>query len=257
MIKLAFPGKFDPSDPVLLSLAGGGLGGALLGGLTSNAVQGDEKDPSERRKRVLRDALLGAAVGAGAGGLGAYGFKQLATAKPVGEPTPLESTLTDPWLLGGLGGAGLTAGAFRNAGMAGKTQKALSDALGDANPSAESFKNWTRDPSNINNVRSRLMVSQPDKFPNAWAVDSRLRDANVPVGTNRLRSWLMQILQGSKAPKIVKSVGGAAVRGSTGPLAALERIGHHAKSPRALALGGLGVGLPLLLNYAAGNPQES
>jgi hypothetical protein len=81
---------------VVKSLLAGLGGAAVTGGLTSMSKR-EEETPSERRKRILKNALLGGVAGAGAYGLGDYAYGQFATADPgPADPvlTPLRNLLT-------------------------------------------------------------------------------------------------------------------------------------------------------------------
>lgn len=85
-----------------------GLGGAAVtGGLTAMSKREDET-PAERRKRILKNALLGSVAGAGAYGLGDYAYGQFATADP-GPSDPVLTPLRNILTLGGATGGVLTA----------------------------------------------------------------------------------------------------------------------------------------------------
>lgn len=85
-----------------------GLGSAAVtGGLTAMSKREDET-PAERRKRILRNALLGSVAGAGAYGLGDYAYGQFATADP-GPSDPVLTPLRNILTLGGATGGVLTA----------------------------------------------------------------------------------------------------------------------------------------------------
>lgn len=83
--------EFASANPTLAAmlLAGGGAG--LVGGaLTAKQPEVEGEAKSDRRKRILRNALLSAAGGAGAVGLGASALNRFATAVPSGSKGPIE-----------------------------------------------------------------------------------------------------------------------------------------------------------------------
>lgn len=92
---------------VVNSLLAGLGGAAVTGGLTAMSKRDDET-PAERRKRILRNALLGSVAGAGAYGLGDYAYGQFATADP-GPSDPVLTPLRNILTLGGATGGVLTA----------------------------------------------------------------------------------------------------------------------------------------------------
>jgi hypothetical protein len=77
--------KDNPS--VLASLLAGGGAGVLGGALTAMEKPQEGEDPSERRKRILRNALISAGGGAAAGGLATKGYNLLNEVVP-GDPPP-------------------------------------------------------------------------------------------------------------------------------------------------------------------------
>jgi hypothetical protein len=102
----------NPTIAAML-LAGGGAG--LLGGyLTSQQPEEESESKMQRRGRILRNALLAAAAGAGAVGLGAEGYKRLAEATPANSINPVQEKLTSPFARGagavGLGALGFSKG---------------------------------------------------------------------------------------------------------------------------------------------------
>lgn len=108
--------EYLKQNPRLASmlLAGGGAG--LAGGLLTSATPEREGETKgSRRLRILRNALLTGAAGAGAAGLGSEAFKRVEEAIPADQPHPLSSFLTSPLVrtAGGAGGAlaGVAAGA--------------------------------------------------------------------------------------------------------------------------------------------------
>jgi hypothetical protein len=105
-------GDYLQANPTIAAmlLAGGGSG--LLGGyLTSQQEEEEGESKGSRRGRILRNALLAAAAGAGTVGLGTEGFKRLAEATPADSVNPVQEKLTSP-VARGAGGVGLGALAF-------------------------------------------------------------------------------------------------------------------------------------------------
>lgn len=99
--------KANPSIATML-LAGGGAG--LAGGmLTGNSPERAGESSKDRRLRILRNALLTAGAGAGAAGLGMYGYDKFKNAIPEGMPHPAQEALTSTpaRTLGAAGGAAL------------------------------------------------------------------------------------------------------------------------------------------------------
>jgi hypothetical protein len=85
--------KDNPS--VLASLLAGGGAGVLGGALTAMEKPQEGEDPSERRKRILRNALISAGGGAAAGGLGVKGYSLLSEAVPGGPPPTIGDKAQD------------------------------------------------------------------------------------------------------------------------------------------------------------------
>jgi len=107
--KASQAGDYLQANPTLAAmlLAGGGSG--LLGGyLTSQQSEEEGESKASRRGRILRNALLAAAAGAGTVGLGAAGYKRLAEATPAGSLNPVQEKLTSPFARGA-GAAGVGA----------------------------------------------------------------------------------------------------------------------------------------------------
>jgi len=98
-----------------MAIAGGagGIGGALL---SSARRRKPSEDDGERRSRVLRDALLGAAMGAGGAGALSYGMRQFGNALPVGDESPGSRFLDSPATRVALGLGGGWAGDRYTAG---------------------------------------------------------------------------------------------------------------------------------------------
>lgn len=107
--KASQAGDYLQANPTIAAmlLAGGGSG--LLGGyLTSQQEEEESESKMQRRGRILRNALLAAAAGAGAVGLGAEGYRRLAEATPAGSVNPIQEKLTSPFArTAGAAGAGI------------------------------------------------------------------------------------------------------------------------------------------------------
>jgi len=108
-------GDYLQANPTIAAmlLAGGGSG--LLGGyLTSQQKEDESESKMSRRGRILRNALMSAAAGAGAVGLGVEGYRRLAEATPAGSLNPVQEKLTSPIARGagaaGVGALGFSAG---------------------------------------------------------------------------------------------------------------------------------------------------
>lgn len=97
------------SNPRVASMLLAGAGGGLVGGaLSARSPRRRGESRGERRRRILRDALLTAGAGAGVVGLGQFGYDQFNTVLPEGPQNPVSRTgsaLKIPGLA--LGGAGL------------------------------------------------------------------------------------------------------------------------------------------------------
>jgi len=108
--KASQAGDYLQANPTLAAmlLAGGGAG-LLSGYLTSRQPEDETESKSQRRGRILRNALLAAAAGAGTVGLGAAGYNRLAEATPAGSVNPVQEKLTSPFARGA---GALGAGAF-------------------------------------------------------------------------------------------------------------------------------------------------
>jgi hypothetical protein len=107
--KASQAGDYLQANPTVAAmlLAGGGSG-LLSGYLTSQQAEEESESKAQRRGRILRNALLAAAAGAGAVGLGSAGYKRLAEATPAGSVNPVQEKLTSPFARGaGAIGAGL------------------------------------------------------------------------------------------------------------------------------------------------------
>jgi hypothetical protein len=104
-------GDYLQANPTIAAmlLAGGGSG--LLSGYLTSQQEEEGESKGSRRGRILRNALLAAAAGAGTVGLGAEGFKRLAEATPADSVNPVQEKLTSP-VARGLGGVGAGALAF-------------------------------------------------------------------------------------------------------------------------------------------------
>lgn len=160
--------KANPTVAAML-LAGGGAG--LLGGyMSSQQKTYDAESKAERRKRILRNALLSAGAGAGAVGLGAAGLKTLSEAVPADSKNPVEEKLTS-WKTRALGAAG--AGALglskgHSFDLQDYKQQALRhlskeefSALKDADPAA--LKSYVEKNKKVNIQPSNGIAAQIDR----------------------------------------------------------------------------------------------
>ncbi len=94
-------------DPTVLSMLLGGAGAGIAGGYLSSRAKGtDGEDKSKRRKRILSNALMTGAAGAGVAGLGSTAYRSLSTALPKDDVDPATSILTPLMRLGAVGGTG-------------------------------------------------------------------------------------------------------------------------------------------------------
>ena len=66
------------------AILGGGIGGLAFGGMS--AAQGGEDDPAKRKKRIIRDALIGTVGGAAVGGALPLGVAAINTPPPPAAP---------------------------------------------------------------------------------------------------------------------------------------------------------------------------
>lgn len=126
------------SNPRVASMLLAGAGGGLVGGaLSARSPRRRGETRAERRKRILRDALLTAGAGAGVVGLGQYGYDQFNTALPEGPQNPISRTgsvLKIPGLALGGAGAGHWFGTRRTQERAARDIMALPgirESLGD------------------------------------------------------------------------------------------------------------------------------
>lgn len=85
--------KDNPS--VLASLLAGTGSGVLGGALTAMEKPQEGEDPSARRKRILRNALVSAGGGAAVGGLGTKGLSLLGKVIPEGPPPTFKDKAKD------------------------------------------------------------------------------------------------------------------------------------------------------------------
>ena len=102
-------------NPRIAAMLAVGGGTALLGGgLTAREKERTGESKGSRRLRILRNALLTGAAGAGTVGLASSGYDSLANAVPANSETPATelagNPLTRVLAAVGLGGAGLSAG---------------------------------------------------------------------------------------------------------------------------------------------------
>lgn len=171
------------NNPSALAMLLGGGGSALAGGwLSSLSKSKDEEDPSERRKRILRNALLAGAAGAGAAGLGTAGWKNLSEAVPADEPSEIGSLTT------GLGARGLAAGAAGGAlyakGLKNETQSIrnlVSGAVGRLNSNTSSTAE--------KDIARRLEGASKAVGESKFSLGSNLRDEFDYLRKNKAKAF--------------------------------------------------------------------
>jgi hypothetical protein len=201
-------GDYLEANPTLAAmlLAGGGAG--LLGGyLTSQQSEEESESKMQRRGRILRNALLAAAAGAGTVGLGAAGYKRLAEATPAGSKDPIVEKLTSP-VSRGAGAVGLGAlGLVKGMGM---------DDLVTANE-ARSFlshadqlqsKGSTTDEI-ITLAKSKGFSPKPSGFVNPAINSSPLLDKALKLLVGTSRGGQLARLGGGAGLLIPEIIGGA------------------------------------------------
>jgi hypothetical protein len=84
----------------------GGAAGLGAGMLSAGRRSKPDEDASERRGRILRDALGAAVLGAGGAGALTYGMENFTTALPVEDTNPAADLFRSPASRGAMGGAG-------------------------------------------------------------------------------------------------------------------------------------------------------
>jgi hypothetical protein len=155
---------------VVKSLLAGLGGAAVTGGLTSMSKR-EEETPSERRKRILKNALLGGVAGAGAYGLGDYAYGQFATADPgPTDPvlTPLRNLLT-----GGGAAAGVLTARGLNLIDERRKRGYLAQAVAD---NLSKRKRLTSERRDILNAANDIAQSKKFKVSQLFGLDSAFDD---------------------------------------------------------------------------------
>jgi len=206
--KASQAGDYLEANPTLAAmlLAGGGAG--LLGGyLTSQQEEDESESKMQRRGRILRNALLAGAAGAGTVGLGAAGYKRLAEATPAGSKNPVQEKLTSPFARGA-GAAGLGALGFAK-GM-GLDDTAIANEARSSLSAAEQLKAKGATPDEIITLAKRKGFSpNTSGFINPAINRSPLLDKALKllVGTSRAG----QLARGAAAAGIFlpELIGGA------------------------------------------------
>ena len=85
--------KIAENPTLAKSLIAGLVGGAVTGGTTAFSDRRSDETSGDKRKRVLRNALLGAGLAGGATAAVSYGADQLGTALPVNASDPVSDTV--------------------------------------------------------------------------------------------------------------------------------------------------------------------
>jgi hypothetical protein len=179
-------GDYLQANPTIAAmlLAGGGAG--LIGGhLTSQQPEEEGESKMSRRGRILRNALLAAAAGAGTVGLGAEGFKRLSEATPAGSVNPVQEKLTSP-VARGAGGVGLGALAFMKG--KGMDELAAADEARSFLSASGQLKTKGSTPSEVIAYAKKLHFSpKPSGFVNPSVSRSPLltKVLKALVGTSR------------------------------------------------------------------------
>ncbi len=162
----------------LLAAGAGGLAGGVLSGRSPRKPR---ETRAEKRRRVLRDALLSAGVAGGATALGRYGFNQLATAIPEGVKNPAAEGLAGAARFGLGAGAGYGAHRLRRGHLESDAQVKLKDL--NIKPEGKA--------TGLHTLRSALRDPQGNKAVLALRQDpSELRHFGLhPTGNPYLGAW--------------------------------------------------------------------
>lgn len=191
--------EFMDENPGMLNsiLVGGGIGG-LGGAIFTGKEKEDDENPGRRFKRRLKNALLGATVGAGAGGLLSYGVKNFSEALPQEDQPPMVDAWYSPEARALWAGAGGTAAYYAKQRNAAKKAEAILDhyftAPGQPGPgkgkgSLEYLKQMFKDPANMhapnNSVMHNIMTGAGTNIDKAQAQLGR-ELASLGINTREL-----------------------------------------------------------------------
>lgn len=244
--KASQAGDYLQANPTLAAmlLAGGGSG--LLGGyLTSQQPEEEGESKSQRRGRILRNALLAGGAGAGAVGLGAAGLKRLSEAAPLGSENPVQEKLTSlqARALGGAGGAAL--------GFSRGSKADISDSIDQARRFLVKNKIDIKglSPADIlAYAEQNNFTPAPDKLTGAVSkLDKSIHDPKLIqnlekiLGKNRAEAIAMQL--NNKRPEINAAM--PKIQKALNTILGTSRAGRYAR------LGGLGgIFLPEIIGGA-------
>ena len=221
------------SNPRVASMLLAGAGGGVVGGaLSARSPRRRGETRGERRRRILRDALLTAGAGAGVVGLGQYGYDQLNTVLPEGPQNPISRTGSALKIPGmALGGAGLghafgTRPAQERAARDILAVPGIREALG--NPELKKYRQFVdnaRTATRHKDLRARL---PEDAVRNVGGRGVQGFYDDVSQGAGKGFSWLTGGGPGSAVESAKSNLGGKreAIRGILGN----KNIGRGAKA---------------------------
>jgi len=174
-------GSVDRMGPYAKSTAVGGLGGATLSGLTTAAMD-SEGTPAERRKRILRNALMGGVMGGAAGAsLPAISDALSQAAPPLTQAqraaNHVASVFDDGKPLGGLFGNILGGGTVAGVTGLARSHGATTDIMNNA------VRPWTQ--KALDNMKTMAPQLVPDVMKAEVLAQFKARNKGLPL-TQRL-----------------------------------------------------------------------
>lgn len=196
--KASQAGDYLQANPTLAAmlLAGGGAG-LLSGYLTSQQPEEESESKMQRRGRILRNALLAAAAGAGTVGLGTAGYKRLSEATPAGSLNPVQEKLTSPFARGA-GAAGVGALGYLK-GLDLDEEDLAQKARSFLRPADQIAAKGMKPSEIISFAESKGFPSRPSGFINP----------TIPRGSATLNKVLSTLIGASRGGQLAR--GGAAV----------------------------------------------
>lgn len=206
--KASQAGDYLQANPTIAAmlLAGGGAG-LLSGYLTSQQPEEESESKMQRRGRILRNALLAAAAGAGTVGLGAAGYKRLAEATPAGSVNPVQEKLTSP-VARALGGIGL-GGIGLAKGMGLDDMVTTSEARSFLNPADQkAYKGATPDEV-ITFAKTKGFSPKPSGFVNPAISGSPLLNKALKLLVGTSRAGQLARVGGAAGLLLPEAIGGA------------------------------------------------